>query len=91
MTQTSKKLAGKVALVTGASRGIAQRFAAEGATVVVSARSLEQTACLPDTLAETVELIRCSGGQAIPLVADLELPDQSGRRTAALERFTHTY
>lgn len=78
MTQTSKKLAGKVALVTGASRGIgraiAQRFAAEGATVVVSARSFEQTASLPGTLAETVELIRQSGGQAIPLAADLELP-----------------
>jgi len=78
MTQTTQKLAGKIALVTGASRGIgraiAQRFAAEGATVVVTARSLEQTFSLPGTLAETVELIAQAGGRAIPLAADLERP-----------------
>lgn len=53
MTQAAQKLAGRIALVTGASRAIAQRFAAEGATVVVAARSLEQTLSLPGTLAET--------------------------------------
>lgn len=78
MSNSSRKLQGKVALVTGASRGIgraiAQRFAAEGATVVVSARSLQQTASVAGSLAETVELIRRAGGRAIPLAADLELP-----------------
>ncbi|MGH8354180.1 MAG: SDR family NAD(P)-dependent oxidoreductase [Pseudomonas sp.] len=80
MTQAAQKLAGKIALITGASRGIgraiAQRFAAEGATVVVTARSLEQSIDLPGTLAETVALISAAGGRAIPLAADLEQPDE---------------
>ena len=62
-------LSGKTALVTGSSRGIgraiAQRLAAEGATVVVTARSYEPspslrggaTAALPGTIGETIELI----------------------------------
>lgn len=77
MIAPSRKLAGKVALITGASRGIgraiALRFAAEGATVIVTARSLTQAVSLSGTLAETVALIEQAGGRAIPLAADLEL------------------
>ncbi|WP_322085650.1 SDR family NAD(P)-dependent oxidoreductase [Burkholderia sp. BCC1999] len=76
MTDTpSRILAGKCALVTGASRGIgraiAQRLASEGATVVVTARSLTQSATTAGTLAETVALIEQAGGRAIALAADL--------------------
>jgi NAD(P)-dependent dehydrogenase (short-subunit alcohol dehydrogenase family) len=83
-------LAGKTALVTGSSRGIgravAQRLSAEGATVVVTARSFEPSAsirggaatALPGTIAETVELIEGAGGTAIGIAADLEDPDQRG-------------
>ncbi len=71
-----KQLDGKVALITGASRGIgralAQRLASEGATVVVSARSLQASGQFAGTLAETVALIEANGGAAHPLVADLE-------------------
>ncbi|MCP5165357.1 MAG: SDR family NAD(P)-dependent oxidoreductase [Pseudomonadales bacterium] len=71
-----KKLEGKVALITGASRGIgralAQRLAAEGATVIVSARSLDQAGQYEGTLRETVALVEQQGGTAEPLVADLE-------------------
>jgi NAD(P)-dependent dehydrogenase (short-subunit alcohol dehydrogenase family) len=87
----TKLLAGKTALVTGSSRGIgravAQRLAAEGATVVVTARSFEPSAsvrggavtALPGTIAETIDLIERSGGKAIGIAADLENPEQRER------------
>lgn len=72
----TKVLEGKLALVTGASRGIgralAQRLAAEGATVAISARSLDSAGQYEGTLKETTALIEAAGGKAFPLVADLE-------------------
>ena len=69
-------LKNKVALVTGASRGIgrglARRLAAEGARVVVSARSLDKAGRYAGTLRETAALIEADGGIAYPLAADLE-------------------
>lgn len=73
-----RQLEGRIALVTGASRGIgraiAQRLASAGATVVVTARSLDRTSGYAGTLAETVALIESGGGHAIALAADLENP-----------------
>ncbi len=72
-------LDGKVALVTGASRGIgaeiARRFGAEGAAVAVAARTTDNASSpFPGTIDETVAQIREAGGTAIAIAADLAKP-----------------
>lgn len=75
-------LAGKTAIVTGASRGIgwaiARLLAAEGMNVVAAARSDEPLA----------ELAACFPGSLLPFVADLRAPDAGQRLIdAALAHF----
>ncbi len=66
----------KVALITGASRGIgaaiAVRLGMEGAKIVVSARTAESgESKLPGTLNETVARVRKTGAEVVSVKADL--------------------
>ena len=79
------KLDGKVALVTGASRGIgraiAERFAREGAKVVCTARTLEdgEHPTLEGSLRSTVAAIEGAGGKALAIACDVSDFDQCER------------
>ena len=68
------KLRGKVALVTGSSRGIglatAKAFAAEGSRVMLSARSTAQ-------LREAETALRASGAEVTAHAADVGSPDDA--------------
>src|SRR5215467_91284 len=71
-----KRLNGKTAIITGASRGIgraiARRLAAEGAQVVLCARD-------SDLLREGITQIETDGGGAIGIPLDLRTPDAARR------------
>ena len=74
---------GRNVVVTGASRGIggsiAERFAAEGANVVITARTLEQHDHLAGSLRETAQRCARFGSTVVPLVADLANSDDRAR------------
>jgi len=78
--ESAKPLAGKVAVVTGASRGIGKGTACvlgeAGATVYVTGRTVAAGANpLPGTIGETVAEIERRGGKAVAVALDLNDDD----------------
>ncbi len=87
------KLAGQVAVVTGASRGIgaavAYRYAQEGAKVVVTARTLEDgDHVLEGGINSVAKVIQDAGGEALAVRADLALEEH---RTHLISEAVNTF
>jgi citronellol/citronellal dehydrogenase len=68
------RLRGKVAIITGASRGLGRDFAlglaGEGADIVVAARTETETK-LPGTIFKTADEVRALGVRALPIRCDV--------------------
>ena len=88
----TRSLAGKTLVITGASRGIglaiARRAAADGANIVLLAKTTEPNPKLPGTLYSAAEEIVAAGGQALPVQTDIRDENQvAAAMAAAVERF----
>ncbi len=78
-TDASSSLQGKTLFITGASRGIglaiALRAAADGANIVVAAKTAEAHPKLEGTIFTAAEEIEKAGGKALPLQLDIREDD----------------
>src|SRR6266536_5656668 len=86
-------LAGKVALVAGATRGagrgIAVRLGAAGATVYVTGRTTRSERSemnRPETIEETAALVDAAGGHGIAVQVDHLVPDEVRALVARIEQ-----
>ena len=88
----SPSLKGKTLLITGASRGIglaiAMRAAADGANIVILAKTTDPNPKLPGTIYSAAEAVKAAGGQALPLAVDIRDEDAV---TAAVAKAVETF
>jgi citronellol/citronellal dehydrogenase len=70
----------KTAIITGATRGIgkaiALRLAAEGANIVIAAKSVEENPKLGGTIFSAAAEIEAAGGKALAVQCDIRFEDQ---------------
>jgi NAD(P)-dependent dehydrogenase (short-subunit alcohol dehydrogenase family) len=92
MTGTERPLAGRVALVAGATRGagrgIAVELGAAGATVYVTGRSTRERRSeydRPETIEDTAELVTAAGGTGIAVPTDHLVPEEVERLVARID------
>lgn len=87
-----RSLAGKTLFITGASRGIglavALKAAADGANIVIAAKTKTPHPQLPGTIYTAAEQVIARGGQALPLVVDVRNEQQVAD---AVEKTVETY
>jgi len=88
----SSSLQGKTLFITGASRGIGRaiaiKAAADGANVVVAAKTDRKHPKLPGTIHDAVEEIESSGGHGLALKLDIRDEEAVGEAmTAAADHF----
>lgn len=83
---------GKTILMTGGSRGIgraiALRMAAEGANIVIAAKTETPHPRLPGTIHSVAEEVRAAGGQCLPVVTDAR---DEGQLQAAVAAAVSTF
>jgi NAD(P)-dependent dehydrogenase (short-subunit alcohol dehydrogenase family) len=92
MTGTERPLAGRVALVAGATRGagrgIAVELGAAGATVYVTGRTTREKRSeydRPETIEDTADLVTTAGGTGIAVATDHLVPEQVERLVARID------
>ncbi|MEX2961954.1 SDR family oxidoreductase [Microbulbifer sp. TYP-18] len=92
LSENTGALRGRTVFITGASRGIgraiALKCAADGANIVIAAKSAQPHPKLPGTIFSVAEEVEAAGGQALPLQVDVREEAQVADALAtAADRF----
>ncbi|MBX9939473.1 MAG: NAD(P)-dependent oxidoreductase [Candidatus Obscuribacterales bacterium] len=87
-----KNLKNKVVFITGGSRGIglaiALRAAADGAKVIIAAKTVTEQPTLPGTIYTACEAVRAAGGEAIAIPLDVR---DEGQIIAAIDKAVEAF